>query len=215
MAAVWSEKTKLALIAVDQAITDFVLKEWQSGSPEKISRLWAAFVELEAQDASNQGYGRRAWVQSLSRGFRDYPYYNGGSIDFLKSLSAGDSMARSEVYSDVGLLLNYFAPWEWESDTPKPRGFVGADGITKSAAVNKIRFRVLDEQASLDTKIAEAQAVAVKEKVGELAQSLGVDTSRSTGEVLSDIYQKNSLIILGGGAVLVAALGFAIFKGRG
>jgi hypothetical protein len=214
MATAWSEKTKNALIATDNAITDFVVKDWQNGTPEKLARAWANFINLEIADSEALGYGRRYWLQDQARGYRDFQYFGGGNAAFLNALGKEDLLLRERVYLDVITLVNYFAPWDWEENKPKPRGYVGADGLAKTAPVNKIRFRVLDEQATIESKVAENQSAIIKDKVDAIAQSLGFDVSRGTAENLKAIFSRNVFVILGGAGLLVGVIGFVAFRGK-
>jgi hypothetical protein len=214
MGVAWSEKTKNALIATDNAITDFVVKGWQTWTPEKIVAAWTNFVNLETADSEALGYGKRSWTQNQTRGYRDYPYFNGGSTAFLTAMNKNDLALRERIYLDMGTLVNYFAPWDWEENQPKPRGYVGADGLAKTAPINKIRFRVLDEQATIESKVAENQSAIVKEKVDAIAQSLGFDVSRGTAENLKAVFSRNIFVILGGAGLLIGVIGFVVFRGK-
>ena len=84
MTTAWSEKTKEKLIAVDKAIENFVTKNWQGGSVEPVANAWSDFVLAESFDSDAQGFGKKPITRDINRGYRDYPFFNGTNLDFLR-----------------------------------------------------------------------------------------------------------------------------------
>lgn len=211
----WSDKTKTLLIAVDNAITDFVLNSWQSGSPEKVANAWKAFIISESDDSAAQGYGKRSPRPVDARGFRDVDFFLGENIAFINSLGESDSKLRTRIHLDVANLVQYFAPWDWEENAPKARGYVGADGLVRGTNVNAIRFRVLDEQATLEKRIADAKTEAVIKAADDYAESLGESVSRGTTESIKVLYENNKTIFLAGAGLAALAGVYLIFSRGG
>lgn len=210
MAIGWSEKTKNSLIAVDDAITRFVLEKWQYGMPVEVSNAWVNFVKAEAEDLGSQGFAKKNWVQNAARGFRDIPYTLVSDVSYMKSLSKENSDLRARIYNDVGVLLQNFAPWDMDDGKELPRKYVDENGLMSSPNANRIRFRVLDEQASIDKQIAEKNLSDIEKKAKEKAAELGIDISQSAADIIKNIYAKNTgLFIAGGVGILVAIMYFA------
>lgn len=198
--AAWSEKTKKLLMEVDSGISEFVLKGWNRGSLESVSRSWRDFLESESRDAVAQGLGLSKSLPVSERGFRDVPYTALSSLDFLKGLGADERAFRERVFGELDALMIYFHPWDWDSNEPLSRGVVGIDGSVKSVPAMRVRFRVLDENSKLVSEIAKAKLERV---TGEVERLTGFDRDGDVVDFLGGVISENRVLIAGSVCVLM------------